>query len=115
MTIRLKRAYEPPLRADGTRVLVERLWPRGLTRARAAIDVWLKDVAPSAGLRKWYGHDVARWAEFRKRYARELHANPEAVDALRRLAQRGTVTLVYAARDEQHNSAKLLGEFLARN
>ena len=114
MKIRLKRAYEQPARADGTRVLVERLWPRGLTKARAAIDLWLKVVAPSPELRKWFAHDPAKWTEFKKRYQRELRASPEAVNELRRLAKRGTVTLVYAARDEQRNSARLLKVFLER-
>jgi uncharacterized protein YeaO (DUF488 family) len=110
--IRVKRAYEPSSRADGQRILVERLWPRGLSKARAAIDLWLKDVAPSPALRKWFGHDPAKWKEFQRRYRRELKANAEAVDELRCKAKRGTITLIYAARDEQHNSAVLLKEFL---
>jgi uncharacterized protein YeaO (DUF488 family) len=112
MKIRVKRAYEPPARADGKRVLVERLWPRGLTKARAAIDLWLKDVAPSPELRKWFAHDPAKWSEFKRRYRRELRGRPEPVDELRRLCRRGTVTLVYAARDEQHNGALVLAEYL---
>src|SRR5690242_11674701 len=99
--IRLKRAYEPASRTDGQRILVERLWPRGLTKARAGIDLWLKDVAPSPALRKWFGHDPAKWKQFESRYRKELEANEEAVDALRRKAKRGTITLIYAARDEQ--------------
>ena len=112
--IRLKRAYEQPSAADGERILVERLWPRGLTKARAAIDLWLRDVAPTAALRKWFGHDPARWPEFQRRYRNELEANKELVDLLRRKAKRRTVTLVYAARDEQHNGALALRAFLER-
>ncbi len=109
---RLKRAYERPARGDGLRVLVERLWPRGLTKEEAAIDLWLKDVAPSTELRKWYGHDPARWETFRKRYSKELDQHPEAVDLLREKAKKGTVTLIYAAHDQQHNSALVLKEHL---
>lgn len=112
--IRLKRAYEPASRTDGQRILVERLWPRGLRKARGDIDLWLKDVAPSPALRKWFGHDPAKWKEFQRRYRRELKANGEAVDELRHKAKRGTITLIYAARDEQHNSALLLKEFLEK-
>ena len=112
--IRIKRVYEPPARADGARVLVERLWPRGLTKAAAAVDLWLKQVAPSPGLRKWFAHDPAKWPEFQRRYAAELRANRDAVDALRRLAKAGPLTLVYAAKDEAHNSALLLQRFLER-
>ena len=112
--IRLKRAYEPPSPADGERILVERLWPRGVSKSRAAVDLWLKDVAPTAALRQWFGHDPARWAEFRRRYWKELQGNPQCTDLLRRKARRGTVTLVYAARDEQHNGALALKAFLER-
>jgi len=112
--IRLKRAYEQPSAADGERILVERLWPRGLSKARAAVDLWLKDVAPTAALRKWFGHDPARWAEFQRRYRKELQANKECVDLLRRKGKRGTVTLIYAARDEQHNGALALKAFVER-
>ena len=110
--IRLKRIYEPPAPADGRRILVERLWPRGLSKARAAVDVWLKEVAPSPELRKWYGHDVARWEQFRKRYWKELDANTEAVDALRDELKKGAATLVFAAKDEAHNSAAALKAYL---
>ncbi|HUY89196.1 MAG TPA: DUF488 domain-containing protein [Pirellulales bacterium] len=108
----LKRAYEPASSADGCRVLVERLWPRGVSKARAAIDVWLKDVAPSSELRKWYGHDPARWDEFRRRYWAELRSNRQAVDDLRAKERKGNVTLVYAARDQEHSGALALVEFL---
>jgi uncharacterized protein YeaO (DUF488 family) len=93
---------------------VERLWPRGVTKARAAVDLWLKEVAPSTELRKWFGHDPSKWSQFERRYWKELQANKEAVDVLRRKAEQGTVTLVYAARDEQHNGAVALKEFLER-
>ena len=108
----LKRAYEPASRTDGCRVLVERLWPRGVSKSQAAIDAWLKDVAPSSELRKWYGHDPARWDEFRRRYWAELRANRQAVDDLRAKEQKGKVTLVYAARDQEHSGALALAEFL---
>jgi len=112
MQIRLKRAYESQGRQDGTRVLVDRIWPRGVKKADAKIDHWLRDLAPSTELRKWYGHDPQRWPEFRERYFRELKANPEPVRRLRELAAGGRVTLVYAARDERHNNAVALKEFL---
>jgi uncharacterized protein YeaO (DUF488 family) len=110
--IRLKRAYEARSPDDGLRILVERLWPRGLTKERAAIDLWLKDVSPSSELRKWYGHDLAKWAEFQKRYQEELRENKAAVDELRKKCTSATVTFVYAAHDEEHNSALLLKNFL---
>jgi uncharacterized protein YeaO (DUF488 family) len=110
--LQLKRAYESPSPSDGQRVLVERLWPRGLTKARAAVDLWPKDIAPSVELRKWFGHDPAKWLQFRQRYWKELNERHETIDLLRRMAREGTVTLVYAARDEQHNSAVALKEFL---
>jgi len=108
----LKRAYLPYAPTDGTRVLVERLWPRGLTKAKAKIDLWLKDVAPSPALRSWYSHDPARWPEFRRRYRAELDTNPETVDELRALCRKGPVTLIYAARDEVRNSARILFELI---
>ena len=112
MQIQLKRAYEPPEKHDGARLLVERLWPRGLTKEKAAIDEWFKDVAPSQELRKWYGHDPEKWEAFRHRYLDELRGNPEALDRLRERLKAGTVTFVFAAKDEQHNSALVLKEFL---
>jgi uncharacterized protein YeaO (DUF488 family) len=114
-TIHLKRVYEEPSRSDGLRILVERLWPRGLSKQRAAVDVWLKQIAPSAELRRWFGHDPAKWAEFQKRYWAELEANPEAVNELRRKLRAGPVTFVYAARDERHNGALALKEYLQRH
>ena len=112
--IRLKRAYEPASPDDGERILVERLWPRGLTKAKARIDLWMKEISPSPKLRKWFAHDPKKWAEFRKRYRQELKANKQGVAALRKIAKSGVVTLVYAARDEEHNSALLLRDFLER-
>jgi uncharacterized protein YeaO (DUF488 family) len=107
----IKRAYEPAAESDGTRVLVDRLWPRGLDKQHAAVDEWLKDVAPSAGLRKWFGHEPERWQEFRRRYLAELRDN-EATDRIRELMQGHHVTLVYGARDTEHNQAVVLRDFL---
>jgi uncharacterized protein YeaO (DUF488 family) len=114
--IHVKRAYEPAIASDGCRVLVERLWPRGLRKEDARLDDWLKDVAPSESLRKWFGHDPARFREFRERYKRELHSRVARApfDELARRAARETVTLVYAARDEEHNSAIVLAGELER-
>jgi uncharacterized protein YeaO (DUF488 family) len=114
--IRLKRAYEPAERGDGHRVLVERLWPRGLRKADAGFDEWLKDIAPSHELRRWFGHDPSRFSEFRERYKRELHAEParSALVALANRAERRTVTLVYSAHDEAHNNAVVLARELER-
>jgi uncharacterized protein YeaO (DUF488 family) len=112
MKIRLRRVYEPPEKNDGARLLVERLWPRGLTKEKAEIAEWFKDVAPSQELRKWYGHEPKKWEAFRKRYLDELRGNPEAVDRLRKRMKEGPVTFVYAAKDEERNSALLLKEFL---
>ena len=111
---RLKRAYEASSKEDGLRVLVERLWPRGLSKQRAAIDWWLKDVAPSPELRKRFGHDPSKWPEFQKEYRAELRGNKRAFEELRSKGEAGTVTLVYAARDVEHNSALALKRFLER-
>lgn len=110
--IRLKRVYEPPSRADGARILVDRLWPRGLTKERAAVTLWLKDVAPSTELRKWFGHAPARWKQFQARYRKELREKKAALELLKRKNNAHTVTLVYAARDEQHNEALVLKRVL---
>jgi uncharacterized protein YeaO (DUF488 family) len=110
--ISLKRAYEKPDRQDGFRVLVERLWPRGLKKEAVALDLWLKDIAPSPELRRWFGHDPARWEEFCRRYRSELAEKSEAVELLREHVQRGPVTLVYGSRDEEHNAAAALKKFL---
>lgn len=112
--IRLKRAYEPAEPGDGRRFLVERLWPRGVRKADLPLDAWLKDLAPSPALRTWFGHDPAKWGEFQRRYAAELRANESALAPLRAAAREGTVTLVYAARDTERNSAVLLKEYLER-
>lgn len=106
--VRLKRAYEPVDNEDGTRILVDRLWPRGVSKVDAALDQWMKEVAPSTELRKWFGHDPDRWEEFRRRYSAELHQNPELLSQLRSLARRGPITLVYSAHDEVHNDAIVL-------
>jgi uncharacterized protein YeaO (DUF488 family) len=111
-TIRLKRVYEEPASDDGLRILVERLWPRGLSKERAAVELWIKEVAPSPELRRWYNHDPARWDEFRRRYRAELRRNKDAVEELRRECRGKTVTFVYAARDEEHNSTLVLKDFL---
>lgn len=111
--IQLKHVYEQPTKEDGERILVDRLWPRGLSKERAAIDQWLKDLAPSTELRRWFGHDPARWEEFQHRYALELAEKKDIVDALRALSERQAVTLVYAAKDPTHNNAVALAEFLA--
>ena len=110
--IKLKRVYEKPSKGDGLRILVERLWPRGITKERASVDLWLKDVAPSTELRKGFGHDPAKWEQFRERYAAELKQNKDAVNLLKQKCKEGTITLVYAARDEKHNSAVALKEIL---
>ena len=111
---KLKRVYEPPSPDDGARILVDRLWPRGLTKEKAALDLWMKEIAPSTELRKWFDHDPAKWTGFQARYAKELEARPELADELRGEAHQGTVTLLYAARDEVHNEAVVLKAFLTR-
>ena len=110
--VRLKRAYEPATSLDGTRILIDRLWPRGVSKDKAALDLWLKEIAPSSGLRQWFGHEPARWQEFRDRYSNEVHANAEALAQLRELAQQGPVTLVYSAHDPLHNDAVVLRDIL---
>lgn len=112
--LRIKRAYEPPSPADGKRFLVDRLWPRGVSRDTARLDGWLKEVAPSTGLRKWFGHDPAKWEEFRRRYHAELEAGPEGLNLLAESAREGVVTLVYGARDTEHNQAVALRDWLLR-
>jgi uncharacterized protein YeaO (DUF488 family) len=110
--IRLKRAYEPPTADDGVRILVDRLWPRGVKKANADIDRWLKQIAPSTELRRWFGHDAVRWREFRRRYRKELGHHPKEIDELHNLARRSPITLVFAARDELHNEAIVLRDYL---
>lgn len=110
--IHLKRVYDEPSKMDGLRILVDRLWPRGLTKERAAVDLWLKDVAPSTELRKWFGHDPAKWKEFQTRYRKELRESKNALDLLKEKCKEGIVTLVYGARDKEHNEALVLKTIL---
>ena len=110
--IRIKRVYDLPETSDGVRVLVDRLWPRGLRKENAALTLWLKDIAPSAELRKWFGHDPARWVEFKRRYREELSRNGTAIACLANLLKPGRVTLLYAAHDTEHNHALVLGSYL---
>lgn len=114
MTVRIKRVYEAPLPEDGTRILIDRLWPRGLTKEKARIDHWLKDIAPSGELRTWFGHDPAKWPEFQRRYEAELAANEAVVSELRKELERGPATLVFSAKDEAHNDAVVLKAYLER-
>jgi uncharacterized protein YeaO (DUF488 family) len=113
MDVRLKRAYEPAAAADGYRVLIDRLWPRGVSRERARLDEWARELAPSRELRQWFGHDPARFAEFRRRYRVELEAKETKLQELRARAHHGTLTLVYGARDTEHNDAVVLADLLA--
>jgi uncharacterized protein YeaO (DUF488 family) len=110
--IGMKRGYEPPSSRDGRRILVDRLWPRGLSRQRAQIDEWMKELAPSDRLRRWFGHDPRRWAEFKERYRAELGRHREALVELARRTARERITLVFGARDPQHNNAAVLKELL---
>lgn len=110
--IGLKRAYEPVSRTDGIRLLVERLWPRGIAKSDLALDEWLKDVGPTTALRKWFGHDPDKWDEFRRRYFSELDSRPDAWKPILSAARRGTVTLVYSSHDTEHNNAVALREYL---
>ena len=112
--LRLKRAYEPVEASDGRRVLVDRLWPRGLSKRRLAIDEWMKELSPSSELRRWFRHDPKKWIEFRRRYKRELRQHTELLEQLARLASRRRVTLVFGARDEEHNDAVVLLDVIRR-
>lgn len=112
--VRLKRVYEPPGPEDGVRILVDRLWPRGLSKEKAAVDHWMKDIAPSAELRKWFGHDPARWPEFRRRYMEELRGQTALLNQILELAAKGTVTLLFGAHDQEHNDAVVLREVLVK-
>lgn len=109
-SIKIKRVYELPDQHDGRRILVDRLWPRGLTKEKAGIDLWLKDIAPSTELRKWFDHDFGRWEEFKDQYLAELKGNHEQIQLLKQELEKGTVTLVYAAKDEEHNQAIVIQE-----
>ena len=110
--IAIKRIYEPPSRDDGLRILVDRIWPRGVSREAAHLTLWLKEIAPSAQLRQWFGHKPARWKEFQERYRAELDANRAAIEHLRALCKKGRVTFLYGARDTEHNQARVLVEYL---
>jgi uncharacterized protein YeaO (DUF488 family) len=108
--LRIKRVYELPDSHDGQRILVDRLWPRGLSKEKAGIDLWLKDIAPSTELRKWFDHDPSRWEAFKERYLAELQDNSEQIRLLKQALEKGVVTLVYAAKDEAHNQAVVIQE-----
>lgn len=114
LDVRLKRAYERPSTRDGVRILVDRLWPRGLRREGVAIERWMKDIAPSTELRRWFGHDPGRWEEFERRYRAELAGKSPLIDDLRAIASKRTLTLVYSARDEEHNQAVVLRDVLLK-
>lgn len=114
MDVRLKRAYDPPGPDDGYRVLIDRIWPRGVTKAQAALDEWCRDLAPSPELRRWFGHDPERFEEFRRRYAEELRPRAEDLAELRRRARAGRLTLVFGARDEAHSNARVVADLLTR-
>ncbi len=114
MKIKLKRVYAKAEKNDGQRVLVDRIWPRGLSKQKARIDLWLKDAAPSTPLRKWFAHDLEKWIEFKKRYFKELARSPDAIRQLRRLARKSNVTLVFGAKDLRYNNAMALKQYLER-
>ncbi|MEO6682534.1 MAG: DUF488 domain-containing protein [Ginsengibacter sp.] len=112
MNATIKRVYEKPEKEDGFRILVDRLWPRGLTKEKAALDLWLKEIAPTTDLRKWFHHDPEKWDEFQKRYLKELKQNKEALTILKNKMREGKVTILYAAKDENHNEAKVLRDYV---
>lgn len=114
VNVAIKRVYDAPAKSDGYRVLVDRLWPRGVSKERAKLDLWFKEVAPSTELRKWFGHDPKNWPEFQKRYRVELRANNEIVGQLRRLAKQRRVTLLYGARDVDHNEAAVIRDYISK-
>ncbi len=112
ITIRLKRVYDEPEEGDGRRILVDRLWPRGLSKEKARVDGWMKEIAPSTELRRWYGHDPDKWTEFKKRYAAELDANHDAVEEIVKEVRAGAVTFLYSSREDQRNNAVALKEYI---
>ncbi|MEJ0092880.1 MAG: DUF488 domain-containing protein [Methylocella sp.] len=112
LDLKIKRVYDPPEAGDGMRILVDRIWPRGVSKEAAALTLWLKEIAPSTELRKWFDHDPARWSEFQSRYRSELDANPDAVAQLRDLLKKGRATLLYAAHDAEHNNALVLADYI---
>lgn len=113
MPLKIKRVYESPAADDGARILVDRLWPRGLSKEKAHLTLWLREIAPSNALRKWFGHEPEKWPEFQRRYLAEIRANPEALAKLKAAAGTGRATLVYAAADSEHCNARVLVELLA--
>jgi len=112
--LRIKRAYEPPAKSDGSRLLVERLWPRGIKKEALKMDAWLKDAAPSTALRKWFGHDPEKWAEFQRRYRAELDQRPEAWQPILEAAKKGVVTLLFSSHDTEHNNVVALRDYLEK-
>ncbi|MCU7844443.1 MAG: DUF488 domain-containing protein [Candidatus Thiodiazotropha sp. (ex Monitilora ramsayi)] len=112
ITIRVKRVYDPPDRLDGRRILVDRLWPRGLSKEKAEVDVWLKEISPSTELRRWYGHDPKKWDEFKRRYYKELTLNPDGIERFKNEVISGVVTLLYGSKEERLNNAVALKEFM---
>lgn len=114
MKINIKRVYDTPEKEDGFRILVDRLWPRGLTKQKAAADLWLKEMAPTAELRKWFAHDPEKWNEFFKKYTTEIKANNEGIATIKAKMKEGSVTLLYGARDTEHNEAKVLQEYFSK-
>lgn len=115
LKIQLKRAYETPAPSDGFRILVDRIWPRGLSKERAAVDEWVQEVAPSTELRKWFGHEPAKWEGFKKKYFSELDGRPDALEPVLEACSRGTVTLLFSAKDSEHNNAVALQEYLEKH
>lgn len=112
MNLKIKRVYEEPAKDDGTRILVDRLWPRGLSKEKASVDLWMKEIAPSTTLRKWFGHEPDKWPEFKKRYKAELKKNDEQVASLKKEIRKGPASLLYGAKDQEHNEAVVLLELL---
>ena len=115
MKVKIKRVYEMADKQDGTRILVDRLWPRGLTKEKAAVDIWLKEIAPSTELRKWFNHEPVKWKGFQKKYELELEKNKQQVDILKAQIKTGPVTLIYGAKDEVHNEALVLKDWLSKH
>lgn len=113
-TIKIKRVYEPAVKNDGYRILIDRVWPRGLTKAKAHIDLWLKEIAPSTQLRQWFKHDPEKWPEFKKRYSKELSSKKELIAIILEEAHKHTVTILFGAKDEKHNNAVALNEYLKK-
>lgn len=115
MKVQIKRVYEEPEKEDGYRILVDRVWPRGMTKEKASIDLWLKEIGPTTELRKWFGHDPDRWTEFEKRYKKELKNNKEVLAELKKQVKESKVTLIYSAKDEEHNQAVVIRKYLSEH